>query len=837
MSARPILAAVCIVGIFSGPTVAGEGRRVVCLDGNWEIAQGPMDRVLANFGHHVPVPGLADMARPAFALVGQKPVEPGQQAFWYRRTFAIQGPVPAIATLKVHKAAFGTRVFLNGQLVGDHQPCFTPGLFDVRKSLKGNGQTNELVIRVGAWRDAVGKELPDGFDFEKIRYLPGIYDTVELILSNTPDLVRVQAVPELAARCVRAVAVLHNGGPTADAQLTAQVREVVSNKIVGSARSGPLHLAAGQQQTVDLRIPIEGCRLWSPEDPFLYRLELSTATDSLSARFGMRSFHFDPKTKMALLNGHSYPLRGTNVCIYRFFEDPTRGDRPWREDWVRRLHRVFHDMHWNSMRYCIGFPPEQWYRVADEEGLMIQDEFPIWYGGNRWPPELKSEELVREYTEWMQERWNHPSVVIWDAQNETVTKETGKAVAAVRGLDLSDRPWDNGYALPGKPTDTFEAHPYLAGGASFRLANLAQMTGEVGQPKTPQGSARPNEGHNPVIINEYGWMWLNRDGTATTLSKKVYERLLGPDSTAAQRRRTYARWLAAKTEFWRSHRHVAGVLHFCGLGYSRPDGQTSDHFLNIEKLTLDPDFQTYVGDAFAPVGLMIDFWADEVSAGERRAVPVAVINDLDRDWQGTVRLRMLCGETTLFEQSLPCRVAPVGRTVVDFAIRSPSAPGDYQLVAELIAAGEKPVRSLRDFSVLTDAQRKARAGLAQGRPVMASSSIRRHGATSPEAAVDGDPLTRWSSEFADPQWLAVDLGEVRKVARVELTWEGAYAKSYAIEVSLDGQTWKRVFATTSGKGGLDIVRFRPTDARWVRMYGTERGTRFGYSLWEFRVFP
>jgi hypothetical protein len=56
---------------------------------------------------------------------------------------------------------------------------------------------------------------------------------------------------------------------------------------------------------------------------------------------------------------------------------------------------------------------------------------------------------------------------------------------------------------------------------------------------------RLNEGRNPVIINEYGWMWLNRDGTPTTLSKRVYERLLGPDSTEAQRRRTYARWLAA----------------------------------------------------------------------------------------------------------------------------------------------------------------------------------------------------------------------------------------------------------------------------------------------------
>jgi hypothetical protein len=52
-------------------------------------------------------------------------------------------------------------------------------------------------------------------------------------------------------------------------------------------------------------------------------------------------------------------------------EDPACGDRPWRQQWVRRLHKVFRDMHWNSARYCIGFPPEKWYDIADEEGLMV----------------------------------------------------------------------------------------------------------------------------------------------------------------------------------------------------------------------------------------------------------------------------------------------------------------------------------------------------------------------------------------------------------------------------------------------------------------------------------
>ena len=61
-----------------------------------------------------------------------------------------------------------------------------------------------------------------------------------------------------------------------------------------------------------------------------------------------------------------------------------------------------------------------------------------------------------------------------------------------------------------------------------------------------------------------------------------------------------ARTIAAETEFWRAHRQVAGVLHFCGLAYSKPMAVTSDHFLDIEKLTLEPYFQTLRGRCLCP---------------------------------------------------------------------------------------------------------------------------------------------------------------------------------------------------------------------------------------------
>ena len=249
---------------------------------------------------------------------------------------------------------FGTRVFLNGILLGDHLPSFTPGYFDARPALRTG--SNELVLRVGADRDAVGRAYPDGFDFEKQRYIPGIFDSVELVLSGTPHFISVQAAPDVAGKTIRVQAVLRNAGEAAKVAVTFVVREAKSGKIAGRLTSKPASLASGAETTVDVRIPLEDCRLWSPENPFLYTLDVDSSTDSFRTRFGMREFKFDPATGRAMLNGKPYFMRGSNFTLYRFFEDSECGNLPWDQKWVRLLHQRVKDMHWNCLRYCIGLP-------------------------------------------------------------------------------------------------------------------------------------------------------------------------------------------------------------------------------------------------------------------------------------------------------------------------------------------------------------------------------------------------------------------------------------------------------------------------------------------------
>jgi hypothetical protein len=679
-------------------------RRIISLDGRWGIAEGGMDSVPRSFGHKVPVPGLVDMAKPSFDEVGKKSEK--RQAFWYRRTFTVEGRIPAVAILKIHKAKYGTKVFLNGKLVGEHLPCFTPALLDVKKFLKGSGKQNELTIRVGADRESLPQDMPTGWDFEKYLYIPGIYDSVELILTGAPYISRIQIVPQLEDNSVRVESLIQNPTLKDEIDIICKVREFKSGKNGSTDVARMTKVGDDPVFPFDTILPMDGCKLWTPEEPFLYELELDIGTDAVKVRFGMRSFRFDKESGRAILNGKPYFMRGTNVCAYRFFEDAERGDKPWRKEWVRRLHRKFKSMHWNSIRYCIGFPPEIWYEIADEEGFLIQDEFPIWLLGKA-PENPTSEKIIPEYTEWMQERWNHPCVVIWDAQNESVTDQTGKALKAVRHLDLSNRPWDNGWAVPESDADYLESHPYLFsriqwGRGDFHLSDLANTSGK------PRLRDAQKDYKLPIIINEYAWLWLNRDGTTTCLTDKVYENLLGPNSTVAQRRLLYARYLAALTEFWRCHRECAGVLHFCGLGYSRagdkprPEGgATSDNFIDLEKLTFEPYFEQYVRDAFSPVGLMINFWDEQLAGGTERRFSVFVINDLHDDWKGTVRFLVMRGGRIVTEQSKGCAVSGLGREILSFEQRIPDITGEYQLVAELVGANSALVRSLRDFKIVS----------------------------------------------------------------------------------------------------------------------------------------
>lgn len=106
-------------------------------------------------------------------------------------------------------------------------------------------------------------------------------------------------------------------------------------------------------------------------------------------------------------------------------------------------------------------------------------------------------------------------------------------------------------------------------------------------------------------------------------------------------------------------------------------------------------------------------------------------------------------------------------------------------------------------------------------------------------AADGSMSSRWAAAYTDDEWLQVELAHPIAAGRVELHWQGAYARDYDLLVSPDGTAWTTVRE----------VRGKPTAAadvhevagagefRFVRMHGRLRATQWGFSIWEFWVVP
>ncbi len=103
-------------------------------------------------------------------------------------------------------------------------------------------------------------------------------------------------------------------------------------------------------------------------------------------------------------------------------------------------------------------------------------------------------------------------------------------------------------------------------------------------------------------------------------------------------------------------------------------------------------------------------------------------------------------------------------------------------------------------------------------------------------AIDKNRRTKWSSDWRDPQWITINLGRQKLIKKILLNWE-SYAKNYSIELSSNKISWRNVYSTDSGDGGQDVINLKePIKARYIRVTGTQRGTPYGYALWELQAF-
>ncbi|MEU2424129.1 discoidin domain-containing protein [Streptomyces sp. NPDC007851] len=114
----------------------------------------------------------------------------------------------------------------------------------------------------------------------------------------------------------------------------------------------------------------------------------------------------------------------------------------------------------------------------------------------------------------------------------------------------------------------------------------------------------------------------------------------------------------------------------------------------------------------------------------------------------------------------------------------------------------------------------------------------------PANVTDGDLGTRWASAYEDDQWIRVDLGSVQSLDRVDLVWEEAYARTFVVQVSADGEQWTDAASVdntavplpfNSGDASLRVTDFEARTARYVRLSCGIRNTSWGTSLWSLAV--
>jgi fibronectin type 3 domain-containing protein len=170
---------------------------------------------------------------------------------------------------------------------------------------------------------------------------------------------------------------------------------------------------------------------------------------------------------------------------------------------------------------------------------------------------------------------------------------------------------------------------------------------------------------------------------------------------------------------------------------------------------------------------------------------------------------------------------PIATTSAAFFTDNTMAAGltYYFVVSSVNASGEGPGSA--PIAVTT------RVNFARGKTASASSVS---GGNTAAKAVDGATNSRWESEYADPQWIQVDLGSALVLDTYRIRWENAYSRAFQLQVSNNGTDWTTIYSTTANPGGVQVLNLAPVSARFVRIYGTQRSTTWGHSLWELEIF-
>lgn len=423
---------------------------------------------------------------------------------WYARAIRVPGEwVERRIYLTVGACDWHTSAWLDGELVGEHRGGYTPFSFDLTAHVK-RGVDQTLVLRVDDSPHPFKLEGKQGYGQAK-----GIWQTVYLEARPATQLETLRCVPDIDRGAVEVTATL--AAPAA-AEATLEVN------VVGSGKASVSVPAGGSSGTIVLPIPKP--RLWSPDDPHLYPLEVSLSSggevDRVRSYFGMRKVSVTnlPGTKFpwVALNNKPFYLQMTLDQAYHpdgFYTFPS--DQFLREEIQRSLRIGL-----NAIRVHVKVEIPRKLYWADRMGLLVMADVP-----NSWgtPDEDMRREAETALRGMIARDFNHPSIFSWVVFNETwglfskdkvyepATQEwVAKTYRLAKQLDPTRLVEDNSPCnYDHVETDLNTWHAYLPGYAWRE--KLEQITRDTFPGSKWNFTGGKTQGDQPMLNSECGNVW------------------------------------------------------------------------------------------------------------------------------------------------------------------------------------------------------------------------------------------------------------------------------------------------------------------------------------------
>ena len=334
---------------------------------------------------------------------------------WYRRTFEVPTSWKTERVL-LHFGAvdWETDVYVNGKEVGSHRGGYDPFTFDITGVLNPSG-LQEITISVwdptNQGHQPRGKQTlePRGFWYTAVT---GIWQTVWLEPVPTNYIENIEITPDIDTETVTLV--VNAAGKSAGSGVLAVIKD--GGKEIGRAKG-----VAGEPLLLD----VADTKLWSPDSPFLYDLEISLmdgtkTVDRVAGYFGMR------KISMVRDEAGTLRLALNNEIGFQF----GTLDQGWWPDGLYRAPtdealrydiEVTKKLGFNTLRKHIKIEPQRFYYWCDKLGILVWQDMVSGDVAGEWGTErtdASAEQFELELSRMVSSLYNHPSIVIWVIFNE-----------------------------------------------------------------------------------------------------------------------------------------------------------------------------------------------------------------------------------------------------------------------------------------------------------------------------------------------------------------------------------------------------------------------------------